>query len=133
MLKFFQSRKILFALFTLLSVAALEMAGKEINAEQMTGYAEFIIGFAVSIALNPAYDENKLKEMFSDRRLWLSVLGLAIPTLDVFGIKIPIASENLIATCATISGLVITFGYQVGRSLPPKEPNYKLPPSIQPK
>ncbi len=133
MLKFLQSRKILFALFTLLAVVALEMAGKEVNAEQMTEYAVFVIGFAVSIALNPVYDENKLKELFADRRLWVSVLGLVLTTLDVLGIKVPIASENLIATCITLSGLVITFGFQVGRSLPPQAPNYKLPPSIQPK
>lgn len=111
MLALLQSRKFWAALIGFIALLVNELTGKVVPTEEMVGLVLIIIGYLVSISLDPTYDAGKLKDTLTDRKFWAAVIGVVVMLLATFNKSLPISPDNAIEIAVVIGGYIVSVGW----------------------
>lgn len=111
MLSLFQSRKFWFALIGFVALVVNELTGRVIPTEEMTGLVLIVIGYLVSIAMDPTYEASKLQDTLKDRKFWAAVVGIVVMLAAAFGKTLPLSSENIVELAALIGTYIVSIGW----------------------
>jgi len=111
MFSLLQSRKFWLALIGFIALVVNELSGKVIPTEEMTGLVLIVIGYLVSIALDPTYEASKLQDTLKDRKFWAAVVGIVVMLATTFGKTLPLSSENIVELAALIGTYIVSIGW----------------------
>ena len=111
MFNLLQSRKFWFAFIGFVALVVNELTSKVIPTEEMTGLVLIIIGYLVSIALDPSYEASKLADTLKDRKFWAAVVGIVVILATTFGKTLPLSSENIVELAALIGTYIVSIGW----------------------
>ena len=111
MFNLLQSRKFWFAFIGFVALVVNELTGKVIPTEEMTGLVLIVIGYLVSIALDPTYEASKLADTLKDRKFWAAVVGIVVILATTFGKTLPLSSENIVELAALIGTYIVSIGW----------------------
>ena len=111
MFSLLQSRKFWLAFIGFIALVVNELFGKVIPTEEMTGLVLIVIGYLVSIALDPTYEASKLQDTLKDRKFWAAVVGIVVMLATTFGKTLPLSSENIVELAALIGTYIVSIGW----------------------